>query len=390
MPPDPLSVSFNTAIFVVLYILVAAAPIVASLYLFYFLLTLPLRRAERARLFLDLIELGLKDGHTPEVTIAAVSSSRDRSLGVRFHVLAAYLAEGRQLGEALDQVGRMLPPQLRAMIKTGERIGNVGKVLPACRRLLNDSVSQVRGALNYLLILTFVVTPASILVPIAIRVMIVPKFKEVFAGMFDGAELPAFTRLVLGGQDYLTALLIGMVLMVWALMLLYLGGPRLHGWLRRPLPGLADWLICRLPWRRKRLQRDFSAMLAVLLDAEVPEIEAVALAAQATANVVLIRRAAKVQALLKRGVKLPEAIEVIDDTPELRWRLANALHRGSGFLRALAGWHEALDAKAFQLEQSAAQLITAFLVLLNGAVVASIVIAMFLPLVQLINGACLW
>ena len=41
-------------------------------------------------------------------------------------------------------------------------------------------------------------------------------------------------------------------------------------------------MLCRLPWRRKRFQRDFSAMLAVLLDAEVPETEAVGLAAEAT------------------------------------------------------------------------------------------------------------
>ena len=195
---------------------------------------------------------------------------------------------------------------------------------------------------------------------------------------------------MLGGQNYLTNLLGVMILLVWVLMLLYLGGPRLHGWLRRPLPGLADWLVCRLPWRRKRLQRDFSAMLAILMDAAVPEVEAVTLAAQATANVVMIGRGTKVRDLLNRGVKLPEAIEVMDDTAELRWRLTNALHRGSGFLRALAGWHEALEAKAFQLEQTAAQVFTAVLVLLNGAVVAAIVIAVFMPLVDLINRATLW
>jgi type IV pilus assembly protein PilC len=380
----------NTILFLLLYLLLAVGPIAGSLYVFYFLLTLPMRRAERARLFLDLLEIGLKAGRSPEVTLSAVSSSRDRALGVRVHLLAAHLADGRQLGEALDAVPRLLPPQLRAMIQTGERIGDVGKVLPACRQLLEDSVSQVRGAVNYLLILTFAVTPASFFVPIFIRIMIVPKFKEVFAGLTEGVPLPPFTRFVFEGQNYLTSLLAGMVLMVWVLMLLYLGGPRIHGWLRRPLPWLADWLVCRLPWRRKRLQRDFSAMLAVLLDAAVPEAEAVALAAQATANVVMIRRGNKVRDLLNRGAKLPQAIEVMDDTPELRWRLSNALHRGSGFLRALAGWHEALDAKAFQMEQTAAQVTTAVLVLLNGAVVAAIVIAVFMPLVELINRATLW
>jgi small-conductance mechanosensitive channel len=59
-------------------------------------------------------------------------------------------------------------------------------------------------------------------------------------------------------------------------------------------------------------------------------------------------------------------------------------------LRALTGWHEALDARAFQLEQTAAQVVTTSMVLLNGLIVACIVFAIFLALVQILNGATLW
>jgi type II secretory pathway component PulF len=149
-------------------------------------------------------------------------------------------------------------------------------------------------------------------------------------------------------------------------------------------------MVVRLPWRRKRLQRDFSAMLAVLLDAEVPETEAVSLAAQSTDNLAIIRRAERVRALLQEGVKLPEAIRALDNSRELQWRLSNALRRGAGFVRALTGWQEALDAKAFQLEQAAAQIITTVLVLVNGLIVASFMVAVFLVLITLINTAALW
>lgn len=95
-------------------------------------------------------------------------------------------------------------------------------------------------------------------------------------------------------------------------------------------------------------------------------------------------------AQLAQGVKLPEAIRTIDDAGELQWRLTNALQRGRGFLSALNGWHEALDSKAFQQEQTAAQITTTALVLFNGFIVAAIVIGMFLPLIALINAATLW
>jgi type II secretory pathway component PulF len=177
---------------------------------------------------------------------------------------------------------------------------------------------------------------------------------------------------------------------IWLLTIGYLGGPRLHGWIHHVLPGLQDWLLTRLPWRRNRLQRDFSAMLAVLLDAEVPEAEAVSLAAQSTANLAIIHRAQRVRALLKEGVKLPEALRAVDNSKELQWRLSNALRRGAGFERALTGWHEALDARAFQLEQTAAQITTAVLVLINGLIVASVMIAVFLVIIQLINQSSIW
>ena len=387
---DPLQAIAALALAFVIYLLLGLLPVCGVIYVMYFLLTLPLRRNERARMLLDLLELGLQEGRTPEATVTSVAASRDRSLGVRFHLLAAHIEGGLRLSQALERVPRLLPPQVRAMLITGERIGDIRKVLPACRLLLRDSVSSVRGALNYLILLVFAVTPAMVVAPILIRIMVLPKFKEVFSGMLEGQQLPAFTRLVFAGNGVSTVIQLGMVGIIWLATLAYVGGPRLHGWLHRAFPGAQDWLLLRLPWRHKRLQRDFSAMLAVLLDAEVPEGEAVTLAAQSTANFAIIRRAQKVRALLQEGVKLPEAIRALDNSRELQWRLSNALRRGAGFVRALTGWHEALDAKAFQLEQAAAQVTTTVLVLVNGLIVASFMIAVFLVLITLINTAALW
>jgi type II secretory pathway component PulF len=262
--------------------------------------------------------------------------------------------------------------------------------LPACRRLVDDGVSQVRGALNYVLILTFAVSPAAIIIPLMLNVMVVPKFKEVFAGMLSGSQLPAFTRLIFSSSHWILLAQLIVVAFTWFLLFAYIGGPRVYRWSHRLLGPIPDWIHFHLPWRRKRLQRDFSAMLAILLDAHVPEIEAVALAGQSTANSIVQRRAGKMQEQLARGVTLPEALTALDDAGELRWRLSNALRRGGGFLGALKGWHEALDSKAFQLEQTAAQLTTTAFLLFNAFIVAGIVLGMFLPLIALLNGMTLW
>ena len=386
---DP-TIAIIQVIVIILSLITSLVVEAGVLYCVYFVLTIPMRRNERTRIFLDILQLGLKDGQTPEAAIIGASESNDSCFGVRFHLLAEHLRKGIRLSEGLDRVPRLLPPQVNGMLKTGERIGDVAKVIPACRRLVGDGVSQVRGALNYILILALVVSPAAILIPLMLNVMVVPKFKEVFAGMFDGAQLPAFTRLVLGINHTMFWIQLFVIAITWFLLFAYVGGPRVRGWFRAILGGLPDWIHYHLPWRRKRLQRDFSAMLAVLLDAHVPEAEAVTLAGESTANVIVRRRAEKIRAQLTQGVKLPDAIRTIDDQGELQWRLANALQRGRGFLNALNGWHEALDSKAFQQEQTAAQITTAGLVLFNGLIIASVVIGLFLPLVALINAATLW
>jgi type II secretory pathway component PulF len=128
-------------------------------------------------------------------------------------------------------------------------------------------------------------------------------------------------------------------------------------------------------------------MLAVLLDGGVPEAEAVRLAGDCTANEICGRRARRVIAALERGVKLDSAIRAFDDNGEFHWRLTNATHGRGGFLRALRGWHEALDAKAFQQEEATAHAVTSGLVVLNGLLVALIVTAMFGILIAALRAA---
>jgi len=113
-------------------------------------------------------------------------------------------------------------------------------------------------------------------------------------------------------------------------------------------------------------------MLAVLLDGGVPEAVAVRLAGDSTANEICRRRASRVLAVLEKGVKLDDAVRTFDDSGEFHWRLTNATHTHGGFLKALHGWHEALDAKAFQQEEAATHILTSGLVILNGLVVALI------------------
>jgi len=353
------------------------------LYLIHFFLTAPMRRAGRARFFLDLVETALDRGQPVEEALMSAAKTRDRILGMRFRTLTAVLAGGKRLGDALAFVPRLLPPQVVAMLNVGQKIGDLKKVLPACRQLLRDSVSKTRGATNYLVVLTFVVTPLSMFVFAALCTKVLPSIHAISDGMY--ATPPAMLVFV-WENAFLILIVQGLVMLtLWILGFIYVIGPRALEW----MPFL-HWVYFRLPWQRKRMSRDFSVMLAILLDAGVPEAEAVQLAADCTGNRVFQRRAARVAENLKQGMRLTEAIQAMDDAGEFRWRLTNATHGTDGFRVALAGWHEALDAKAFQQEQAAAHSVTTALVLLNGLFVGVVVTSVFGFLVSIINAGILW
>jgi type II secretory pathway component PulF len=175
-------------------------------------------------------------------------------------------------------------------------------------------------------------------------------------------------------------------LALMSVAVVYIGGPGFVRWFQFRSVPVVDWITWRIPWKQKKLQRTFSAMLAVLLDGGVPEAVAVRLAGDSTANEICRRRARRVIAALEKGVKLDDAVRAFDDSGEFHWRLTNATHAHGGFLNALRGWHEALDAKAFQQEEAATHVLTSGLVLLNGLVVALIAIGMFGMLIMLLRG----
>ena len=332
----------------------------------------------------DLVETAVGSGKSVEYSILSAAKSHDRALGVSFYMVAAHIEGGRKLSEALERVPDFLPPQISAMIRTGERLGDLRSILPACQEVLRDAPAAVRSAVHYMVALLLVFSPIAVWLIFLMEVFVIPRFKDLAAGM--NIHLGPISILMFRHPFFL----IGFETTLFALLVLaaiiYVGGPRFVRWFQiREVP-FVDWVAWRVPWKHKRLQRTFSAMLAVLLDGGVPEADAVTLAGDSTANAICQRRAQNIVGALAQGTPLAEAVRAFDDTGEFHWRLSNANQGGGGFLKTLRGWHEALDAKAFQQEEATAHVVTSGLVIMNGIVVALLATATFGVLIAILNG----
>jgi type II secretory pathway component PulF len=355
--------------------------------LIHVLLSLPMRRRDRALFFLDLVETVLQRGQPVEQAILSAAENHDRAIGVHFFLVAAHIEGGDRLGEALEKEPCFLPPQVNAILRAGEKLGDLKRVLPACREVLRIAPDTVRSTTHYMVAILLLFAPIAIWLICLLSMFVIPRFKEVAAG--GNTKLWPLTTFVFALNDL--HILVGFEALVFLalvmVVLIYIGGPGFVRWFQIRSVPVVDWITWRIPWKQKKLQRTFSAMLAVLLDGGVPEAEAVRLAGDCTANEICRRRARRVIAALEKGVKLDEAVRVFDDSGEFHWRLTNATHAHGGFLKALRGWHEALDAKAFQQEETATHALTSGLVILNGVVVALIATAMFGILIAMLKAA---
>ncbi|HIG28042.1 MAG TPA: hypothetical protein EYQ50_09685 [Verrucomicrobiales bacterium] len=352
--------------------------------LIYFTLSLPLRRLERARFFVDLLETGLDQGRSIEDTIVSIARTKDKSVGKRFFQIGDDVERGNSAPEAMAKAGGLLPKQLRSMLAVGWKIGDYRRVLPVCRRYLEDGKSRVESTISYMMLFCTTFSPIILITTLLMALAVWPKIREI---MFDfHVEPDPFMSWVFDSSLLIVLPVSAVSALLFILIVFYIGVPQLSSKTQGWWHGLISSLAYLIPWRRKRLYRDFSSLLAMLLDAGVSEEESIRLAAEGVANSKIQFVAEKTSSGLSSGKNLPEALSsAMPWDGGLTWRLRNAGYAGASFSDSLRSWWEMLDAEAFRLEQSFSHYVTTMLVIFNGVVVAMIASAVFKFLVRIVE-----
>jgi type II secretory pathway component PulF len=350
----------------------------------------PFRWLERARMLLTVIEAGLERGGGAERAIIELSRRREQSLGAEFHLLAAHLEKGLPLGEALDKVPGLLPANILCVLKVGLHIRNLPRVLPAARRLLDESSRAQRESVGDVSFMAAATTIVLIGISWLLSVAVLPKFEELFMAYEVAIPFPALASVLIGHRDAWFMGLFLWLAFIAAASCFYLSGPQSAAWLDNRFPWLTRRVTNHFPWQRRRMQRDYSLMLALLLDAGVPEETAVSTAAHLSGGSFWQPRSDLVVADLREGIWLPEAVRHLDDSGEMQWRAQFSRAQLKPLLPALAGLHESLEAQAFRLERMACDSTNLLFILGCGAGVGVVCVVMFNLLISLMEGVMLW
>lgn len=291
------------------------------------------------------------------------------------------VVEGRRLGDALGREPKSFPPLYRAMVSAGESSGALPDLLERLAKLL-ERQAEMRGklisALAYPVVLTFV----AIAVVAALMIAVVPKVVEQFTDV--GQQLPLLTRIVIAISTFLASYW-WMLLIVIALAVL--GGARA---LRNESFRLRfDRALLRIPLIG-RMIRDLHAArmartLSTMIESRLPLVEGLRLTVGTVQNRALRQATEELVDSIRGGGSLSGALARSGVFPPLLVYLAASGESAGRLDVMLARAADYLEREFDNFTATALSMLEPAIIVVMGAIVTTIVLAILLPILQLEN-----
>jgi len=291
----------------------------------------------------------------------------------------AGVVEGRRLAEAMGREPKSFPPLYRAMVSAGERSGSLPIILERLSVLL-ERQAEISGKIITTLAYPAVLAVVAMGVVTALMMFVVPQVVQQFDTV--GQQLPLLTRMVMG----LSAFLVGYW---WAILL----GMALIGfgiWRALKAPGIRlafDTWVLKLPLLG-RLIRDLHAAriartLATMVASRLPLLEGLTLTAGTIHNRRLRLASDEIAESIRGGGSLSAAMRRTGVFPPLLTYLAASGESAGQLDEMLERAADYLEREFDRFTATALSLLEPAIIVLMGGIVATIVLSILLPILQL-------
>ncbi len=293
----------------------------------------------------------------------------------------AGVVEGQRFSEALAREPASFPPLYRAMIAAGEGAGTLPVIATRLADLL-ERQAKMRGKLIGALAYPAILAIVAMLVVAGLMVAVVPRVVE----QFDNAQqqLPLITRVVIG--------ISGLLASYWWLILIVLALLALAFWQALKIDSFrlaVDRTILRLPLVG-RLLRDLHAArmartLATMVSSRLPLLEGLVLTGKTIRNRVLAQANDLIVERVRTGGSLSGAMQAAGVFPPLLVYLTASGESASRLDTMLARAADYLEQEFDTFTTSALALLEPAIIVVMGGMVAIIILAILLPILQLQN-----
>jgi type IV pilus assembly protein PilC len=298
--------------------------------------------------------------------------------------LALAIEGGSTFSEGLAQHPKVFNRLFVNMVKAGELGGVLEVVLNRLSEFM-EKAQKIRGKVKAAMFYPCAVIFVAVTILTVLMVFVIPKFEAVFKDMLEGQGLPAFTQFVLSvsraiaGHFVITLISIVAFFIGLKLFIRTRFGRRLYDRLKMNFPVFGP-VISKVAISR------FTRTLGTLVSSGVPILQALTIVKETSGNVVVADAVSSVHESVKEGETITAPLEASNVFPPMVISMVDVGEQTGALPEMLMKIADTYDDEVDNAVSAMTSLLEPIMIVILAVIVGSIVIALFLPLISLIDN----
>ncbi len=299
-----------------------------------------------------------------------------------FAEISSDVRQGKDFSVALASHKNVFDDIFINMVRAGEASGQLDDVLERLATHMEEAEElhrEIVSAMTYPVVSLFIIGAISV----GLLVFVLPMFATMFNSM--GQELNQLTLFVMG----ISAL--AQSKWIWGIAAM-VGMGFLYKAVCKTEKGvyLRDWVILRIPvfgmLMKKTILSRFSSTFATLIRSGVPILGALEIVGTTTGNVHYCKAIQDSAEAVRQGESLGGPLTRSGQFPPMVTRMISIGERSGSLEQLLEKVSQFYDREVRATVKQLTSLIEPFLIVLMGVIVGTMVLAMFLPLINMIGN----
>jgi len=296
--------------------------------------------------------------------------------------LAVSIEGGSTFSEALAQHPKVFNKLFVNMVKAGE-LGGVLEVVLKRLAEFSEKAQKIKGKVKAAMFYPCAVLIVAVGIMVLLMTFVVPKFKDVFAGM--NITMPGFTLFVLAVSDIIKNNILGTlgaIAVVVVLFLLFIKtkfGRHIWDKFQLIMPALGP-VISKVAISR------FTRTLGTLVSSGVPILQALTIVKETAGNVIIANAVAQVHESVKEGETITAPLEASRVFPPMVVSMVDVGEQTGALPEMLLRISDNYEEEVDNAVSAMTSLLEPIMIIFLAVMVGSIVIAMFLPLIAMISN----
>jgi type IV pilus assembly protein PilC len=297
--------------------------------------------------------------------------------------LVENIRSGGNFSDGLLQHPKVFDRLYINMVKAGEAGGVLGAVLDRLSRFMEKSEKikgKVKAAMTYPVIIVFV----AVAIVGALMVFVIPQFEKIFSGMLKGQSMPALTLAVLSVSNFIKnniLLTLGLGTIAYFSFKAWhktQKGTRTIDWLLLNAPGFGPLFL------KSSISR-FTRTLGTLLASGVPILQALLITRDTSGNVHVADALNLVHDRVKEGDNVARPLDSTNVFPSMVTSMIEVGEETGALPEMLNRVADTYDDEVDNSVAGLTSIIEPVMIVFMAVVVGTIVIALFLPIVKIIQ-----